>query len=92
VGRSAGGGLLFGGAVVRHDLINLNDLGAITLLAFVDAGRVFDKNGFSLTTEGLHVGGGGGVALRIMRSSIFTFNFAGGPMGFNFTAGSGWSF
>jgi outer membrane protein assembly factor BamA len=91
-GRYAGGGLLFGGAEVRHDLINLNDLGAITLLAFVDAGRVFDKNGFSLTTEGLHVGGGGGVALRLMRSSIFTFNFAGGPMGFNFTAGSGWSF
>jgi outer membrane protein assembly factor BamA len=91
-GRYAGGGLLLAGAEVRHDLINLNDLGAITLLAFVDAGRVFDKNGFSLTTEGLHMGGGGGVALRIMRSSIFTFNFAGGPMGFNFTAGSGWSF
>jgi len=91
-GRYAGGGVLFGGAEVRHDLINLNDLGAITLLAFVDAGRVFDQNGFSLTTEGLHVGGGGGVALRVMRSAIFLFNFAGGPMGFNFTAGTGWSF
>jgi hypothetical protein len=84
--------VLFGGAEVRHDVLNLNDLGAITLLAFVDAGRVFDQNGFSLTTEGLHVGGGGGVALRVMRSSIFLFNFAGGPMGFNFTAGTGWSF
>jgi outer membrane protein assembly factor BamA len=91
-GRYAGGGLLLAGAEVRHDLINLNDLGAITLLAFVDAGRVFDQNGFSLTTEGLHVGGGGGVALRLLRSSIFVFNFAGGPMGFNFTAGTGWSF
>jgi len=91
-GRYAGGGVLFGGAEVRHDVLNLNDLGAITLLAFVDAGRVFDQNGFSLTTEGLHVGGGGGVALRVMRSSIFLFNFAGGPMGFNFTAGTGWSF
>ena len=91
-GRYAGGGVLFGGAEVRHDLLNLNDLGAITVLAFVDAGRVFDQNGFSLTTEGLHVGGGGGLALRVMRSSIFVFNFAGGPMGFNFTAGTGWSF
>jgi outer membrane protein assembly factor BamA len=91
-GRYAGGGVLLAGAEIRHDLLNLNDLGAITVVAFVDAGRVFDKNGFSLTTEGLHVGGGGGVALRVMRSAIFLFNFAGGPMGFNFTAGTGWSF
>jgi hypothetical protein len=40
----------------------------------------------------MKVGGGGGVALRFMRLSTFTFNFAGGPDGFNFTAGTGWSF
>jgi hypothetical protein len=38
------------------------------------------------------VGGGGGIALRILRSSIFAFNFAGGPDGFNFSVGSGWMF
>jgi hypothetical protein len=32
------------------------------------------------------------VALRILRSSIFVFNFAGGSEGFNFSAGTGWMF
>ena len=35
----------------------------------------------------MKVGGGGGLALRILRATIFAFNFAGGPDGFNFTRG-----
>ncbi len=91
-GRKSGRGTLFGNLEVRHDLLNLGDLGAITLLAFVDAGRVFEEESFRLTTEDLDVGGGGGFALRILRSTIFTFNFAGGPDGFNFEVGSGWMY
>jgi outer membrane protein assembly factor BamA len=92
VGRLAGRHLLFGNLEVRHDLLAFGDLGAITLLAFTDAGRVFEEESFRLTLDDLKVGGGGGVALRILRSSIFTFNFAGGPDGFNFSVGSGWMF
>jgi outer membrane protein assembly factor BamA len=91
-GRFAGEGTLFANLEVRHDLLNLGDLGAITLLAFADAGRVFEDESFRLTTDDMAVGGGGGVALRILRSTIFTFNFAGGPDGFNFEVGSGWMF
>ena len=91
-GRLAGRHLLFGNLEVRHDLLSLGDLGAITLLAFTDAGRVFENESFRLTLDDLKVGGGGGVAFRILRSSIFTFNFAGGPDGFNFSVGSGWMF
>jgi outer membrane protein assembly factor BamA len=91
-GRLAGRHLLFGNLEVRHDLLAFGDLGAITLIAFTDAGRVFEGESFKLTTDDLKVGGGGGVALRILRSSIFTFNFAGGPDGFNFSVGSGWMF
>ncbi|MBA3319169.1 MAG: BamA/TamA family outer membrane protein [Gemmatimonadales bacterium] len=91
-GRFAGRGAFFGNLEVRHDLLPFGDLGAITLLAFVDAGRVFEEESFRLTTDDLHVGGGGGVALRILRSTIFTFNFAGGPDGFNFSVGNGWMF
>ena len=91
-GRRAGRGTLFGNLEVRHDLLNLGDLGAITLLAFMDAGRVFEQESFRLTTEDMKVGGGGGLGLRILRSTIFTFNFAGGPDGFNFEVGSGWMF
>lgn len=92
VGRLAGRHVLFGNLEVRHDLLAFGDLGAVTLLAFTDAGRVFEDESFRLTLDDLKVGGGGGVALRILRSTIFTFNFAGGPDGFNFSVGSGWMF
>jgi outer membrane protein assembly factor BamA len=91
-GRLTGRGTLFGNLEVRHDLLPFGDLGAVTLIAFLDAGRVFEDEDFRLTTEDLKVGGGGGVALRILRSSIFTFNFGGGPDGFNFSVGTGWMF
>ncbi|HEX2250468.1 MAG TPA: BamA/TamA family outer membrane protein [Gemmatimonadales bacterium] len=91
-GRLAGRHLLFGNLEVRHDLLAFGDLGAITLLAFTDAGRVFEEESFRLTFDDLKVGGGGGVALRILRPTIFTFNFAGGPDGFNFSVGGGWMF
>jgi hypothetical protein len=91
-GRFAGKGVLFGNFEVRHDVLPFGDLGALTLLAFLDAGRVFEEESFRLTTDDLHVGGGGGIALRILRSTIFTFNFAGGPDGFNFSVGNGWMF
>jgi Omp85 superfamily domain len=91
-GRFAGTGVLFGNLEVRHDLLPFGDLGALTLLAFVDAGRVFEDDSFQLTTDDLYVGGGGGLALRLLRSTIFTFNFAGGPDGFNFSVGNGWMF
>lgn len=92
VQRFAGRGALMGSAEVRHDLLNLGDLGALTLLAFVDVGRVFEQERFRITTNDLKVGGGGGVALRIMRFTILTFNFATGPDGFEFNSGTGWSF
>lgn len=91
-GRLAGRHVLFGNLEVRHDLLALGDLGAITLLAFTDAGRVFEEESFRLTLDDFKVGGGGGVALRFLRDAILTFNFAGGPDGFNFTMGTGWMF
>ena len=91
-GRFVGKHVLLGNFEVRHDLLPFGDLGAITLLAFLDAGRVFEQENFKLTTDGVKVGGGGGVGVRILRSSIFAFNFAGGPDGFSFSVGSGWMF
>ncbi len=91
-GRFAGEGTLFGNLEVRHDLLPLGDLGAITLFGFVDAGRVFEGESFRLTTDDLHVGGGGGVAVRGLRSTIFVFNFAGGGDEFNFTMSTSWMF
>jgi hypothetical protein len=91
-GRLAGRHVLFGNFEVRHDLLAFGDLGAITLIGFLDAGRVFEGESFKLTTSDLQVGGGGGIGLRILRSTIFTLNLAGGPDGFNYSVGSGWMF
>ncbi len=91
-GRFLGDGTLFANFEVRHDVLPFGDLGAVTLLAFLDAGRVFEGESFRLTTEDLHVGGGGGVAVRLLRTAIFVFNFAGGPDGYNFSLGNGWMF
>jgi hypothetical protein len=91
-GRFAGKHVLLGNLEVRHDLLAFGDLGAVTLLGFLDAGRVFEAENFKLTADDLKIGGGGGVVLRILRSTIFTFNFAGGPDGFNYSVGSGWMF
>ena len=90
--RLAGKGVLFANAEVRHNLLDLGDFGAFTLFGFVDAGRVFEQESFKLTTADMQVGAGGGLAIRLLRFTIWTFNFAGGPDGFQFSAGSGWAF
>ena len=91
-GRFLGDGTLFGNLEVRHDLLPFGDLGAVTLLGVSGCGAGVRGGVFRLTTEDMNVGGGGGVALRILRTTIFAFNFAGGPDGFNFSFGNGWMF
>ncbi len=91
-GRFGGRALLLGSLEVRHNLLDAGDYGAITVLAFMDAGRVFENTGFELTLSDHQVGYGGGLALRILRWALLTFNFAGGPDGFTFSMGQGWAF
>lgn len=77
---------------VRHDLLNVGDLGAITLIAFFDYAWLDDLRSLQPVTTTNQFGGGGGVAIRILRSAILSMNFAAGSNGFNFTMGTGWSF
>ena len=91
-GRFAGEHMLFGNLEVRHDILNLESLGAITAIGFVDAGRVFEGEPFKLTTTGLKWSGGAGIGLRLLRSIIFTFNLAKSHDGWNFSTGTGWLF
>jgi hypothetical protein len=90
-GRLVGRGVLFSSFEIRHNLIDVGDYGAVTLLAFLDAGRVF-QDAPSLTLAKWRVGGGGGLAIRIVRSALLTFNFATGPDGFTFSMGNSWAF
>jgi len=90
--RYVGRGVLAARLEVRQDIINAGDFGALIVFIFADAGRVFENEAFKITTEDMKLGGGGGVALRLLRSTILTFNFAGGPEGFQFSAGANWPF
>jgi hypothetical protein len=90
--RFAGHGVLFGNAEVRQEVFGFGDLGALGLIGFVDAGRVFEGEEFRLTFDGLKWGGGGGIAIRILRSTIFTFTVGRGPDGTNIDLNSGWFF
>lgn len=91
-GRFAGEHVLFGNVEIRHNILDLATIGALSAIAFVDAGRVFVGEEFRLTTDDLHVSGGGGLAIRILRSNIFTFNLAKSKEGWNFSMNSGWMF
>jgi hypothetical protein len=90
--RFAGAGVLFGNLEVRQEVFGFGDLGALGLIGFVDAGRVFEGDKFRLTFDDLKVGGGGGIAIRILRSTIFTFTVGRGPDGTNIDLNSGWFF
>jgi outer membrane protein assembly factor BamA len=91
-GRFIGEHVLFGNLEVRHNILDLATLGSISAVAFLDAGRVFEQENFRITTEDLKVGGGAGIAVRLLRSTMFTFNLAKGDEGWNFTMNSGWLF
>ena len=88
-GRFTGRQALVTNLEYRQDILNFGDFGAISALGFFDAGLVHENEGES---NKLHIGGGGGLALRILRSTVLQLNFAGGPDGFLFSMGTGWSF
>ena len=90
--RYIGRDLLFGNLTLHHDLVNAGGVLAAGLTAFADAGRVFEQEKFSLTTDGMKVGGGAGFYVRLMQTGVYTFNFAEGPDGFVFTLGNSWMF
>lgn len=91
LGALAGSRFTLASLELRHDLLNAGDFGAVTLLGFADWAQ--SRDGRALTFDRTsQFGGGGGVAVRVLRSAILTANFAGGANGFNFSMGTGWTF
>lgn len=101
-----GRGLLLAGAEARHTLLDVGELGAITLVAFVDAGRVFSdpsplvdpmpgaplpSGDLEFTLKGWTVGAGGGVAIRVLRAAQLTITAARANDDTRWYVGSGWS-
>jgi hypothetical protein len=89
-GRFAGLDVVVMNFEIRQDILNLGDFGAFTAVGFLDAGRVGEQ-GIAESND-LHLGGGAGLAIRILRSTVLTLNFAWGEDGFLYSMGTGWSF
>jgi len=91
-GRFGGEGILLGSLDVRRELLLTRNALSVTALAFVDAGRVFQDEKLRLTTEDMAVGGGLGLAVRILRSTTVIGYVAKGPDGVKLNVGAGWTY
>lgn len=89
--RFAGSGLIFGNLDVRREVL-VRNVFSVTMIAFVDAGRVFEGEKLRLTTQDLQVGGGGGIAVRILRTTTVVGYLATGPDGVRVHIGGGWAY
>jgi len=105
VGALTGRTVQFAGAEVRHELLNFGGLGAVSLLAFVDAGRAEAEEEDPLTitcvacaagglrqvTDKWIVGAGGGVGVRILRAAQLSITGAKANGETRWYVASGWS-
>ena len=66
--------------------------GAVGVLGFVDGGRVFEAENWTLTLDDWTVGGGAGIWLRVLQGNVlqFTAGFAEGDSFLGFR--TAWSF
>jgi outer membrane protein assembly factor BamA len=92
-GRFVGPGKLIGGLEARYGLIWAPRLLEVKLFAFYDAGRVFSRGeSVRLTRQGLHAAWGGGVAIAMMRNTLFTLSGGKGTEGAEVAFSSSWSY
>ncbi len=99
-------GVLLAGAEARFDILNVGELGALTLLAFVDGGKDLWAEGDLVplespiaaraeaawdTTEHWRWSGGGGVALRVLRAATLTVTASRGDGEMRWYVSSGWA-
>ena len=91
-GRLAGKGVLLGNFEVRQNVKSFSGVVGIVLVGFLDAGRVFEETKFRITADQVKVGGGAGIALKVLRTTAFTLSVAQGPDKTRLTFGFGWMF
>lgn len=90
--RFLGPDKLLANADLRYDLMSEETLYALTAVAFLDAGRVFEKGKLRLTTSELHIGAGGGLFVRWRRVAILGSTIAMGPDGVVFHVHNRWTY
>jgi hypothetical protein len=72
-GRFTGTGVLGTNLEVRQMLFGRKDLGGVGIVAYADAGRVFEGEALRFTTDDWTLGGGGGIVLKALRGNVFLF-------------------
>jgi hypothetical protein len=90
--RLLGADKLLANVDVRYDVFALPTIATLTVVAFLDAGRVFPSEGFAVTTTDLHVGGGGGVVAKFFRAGVLGMTLATGPDGLVLHGHTAWAF
>lgn len=90
--RFLGPGKLFANFDVRYDVFAVPTLARLTLVGFLDAGRVFDTDAFELTTRDMNVGGGLGLFMQFGRAGILGTTVGKGPDGITVQAHTRWSY
>ena len=89
--RFVDGDVLLGNLEVRYAVIPY--LLRTVLLGYVDVGRVFAPGEFTLTSDGLKVGGGVGIMTQfVAETALLGFTTGFGPDGFNFLFHYAWTF
>jgi outer membrane protein assembly factor BamA len=90
--RLLGRDKLFGNLEARYTIAAFPTVYRISVIGFLDAGRVFQQEDFRITTDGLKVGGGTGVFIQVGRAGVVGFTVGRGPDGFVTDAHSRWTF
>jgi outer membrane protein assembly factor BamA len=90
--RLLGRNKLFANLDLRFDAYAVPTLVRATVVAFLDAGRVFEPEPFKLTTEALAVGGGGGLFLQFGRAGVLGTTVGAGPDGLVLQVHTRWTY
>ena len=93
--RLLGRDKLFANIEARYALFAIPTLYRVSLMGFLDAGRVFDEvdaEDFELTTKGLKVGGGTGIFFQLGRAGVAGFTIGLGPDGIATDFHTRWTF
>lgn len=99
-------GALLAGAEARFDVLNVGELGAVTLFAFVDGAKPLSSDDDLTIVEAVHPSRiatgpvstgdwtwapGGGIALRVLRAATLTVSAARADGQTRWYVGSGWA-
>ncbi len=90
--RLLGSGKLLLNLDLRYGILPPPTFVPITLVGFVDGGRVFEDEDFRITLDGFKVGGGGGLFIQVGRAGIIGLTAGVGPDGLEWELHSRWPF